>query len=518
MAAIQQPALPPSNQFSSQLPVVPLQPRIQQQQSWDCCSILFNMIEVIAQLAIRAIFVFANILMTAAVLPFTWHSVAVPLIAIGSTVMAAFFFPGFQLLVPSNEKIQAPRPLPTPANGLYPDNYPIGSPVGYNRMGQNCAFNAAAHFLDCEPRAAAWVRQTAVADRIDLASFIQYLNQHRTPQDLITSFQQYVALQPPEHPSVPEMFVEFLNQYQSPVQIQDAVRRIRGVFSLFQNCLPSFYRANDEAINQRKGVSEGRSENLRASLSAISPSTIPASNFEQTDAGEIITQILDFAPDDLKMHVERTYHFNMTEGLPPMAQPRQPLQQREAMLTLPLDRTVQNGTSLETLLQAALRSTAVEPQRYLGNDHQFHDYPVSGVVTEFVEPPAVVRFQLNRFTFETPAPSFLSKWLPSIFPPLNWRGIKLNTLITCPDEIDIPVRGRGNIRYRLAGFVTQDGTFSRGHYTSGEVRNGHKFLHNDSQVTHVESPEHQEYWDHQLSSAYLLCYVPVHPVPAQPVQ
>ncbi|MBX7065877.1 MAG: ubiquitin carboxyl-terminal hydrolase [Parachlamydiales bacterium] len=489
------------------------QPQAAPQPSCDCCSMMLYVAEAVVQVAVRSIFIFANILMTAALLPVAWHWIALPLVAVGSTSMAAFFFPSFQVLAPSGDRIPVPRPVPMPANGLYPEHYPLGSPVGYRRLGQNCAFNSIAHFFDSDPQVSEWVRRPAVADGIDLPGFIQFLNRHRPPAEMIAEFQQYVAAQPHVRPTIPVLFSQFLAQYQPPAPIQAEVRRVRGIFQLFQNILPNFFRANDEAIGARRAVSQGRSEFLRAGMSAIL-GTIPASNFEQTDAAEIARGLLDFAPDAMKPLVRRTYNYNM-DGLPAMAEARLPRQERETLLTLPLDRTTPAGTPLQTLYERFLRNTAVEPQRYMGVDGQPHEYPVTEVVAEFIEPPPVLRFQLNRFTHEQPIPSLLSRWFPSVFPPIGWRGVKLDTQIQFPEEFAITLADGRISRYRLASFVTHDGTFSSGHYTSGEIRGGQKFLHNDSHVTHVATQEAQEYWNAQLQSAYLVCYVPAPDAPAQ---
>lgn len=488
------------------VPALPVQPA---QQGFNCCSMLTYLAEAVVQLAVRTIFIVANILVAAALMPIAWHWIVLPIVAIGSTTLAAFFFPNFQVMAPRIGRLPMPRPHPMPADGLFPAHYPAGSPVGFNRLGQNCAFNAAAHFWDSDPLTAAWVRQPSVPEGIALPDFLAFLNRYNPPAELIAAFQQYVDQQPQPRPAIPLSFTHFLAQYQAPAAIQAEVRRIRGTYQLFQTILPNFYRACDEAVHARRAVSLGRSEFIRAGMSAVL-ATIPPNNYEQTDAGEIVRGLLDFAPDAMKPLIEKTYHYNM-DGLPAMAEPRQPRQERMTVLPLPLDRTTPNGTPLETLIQRAQRNTTVEAQRYMGVDGQRHEYPVVEEVTEFIEPPPALRFQLNRFTHERPIPSLLSRWLPAIFPPINWRGVKLNTEIEIPDQLAITLRDGRVCQYRLASYVTHNGSYSSGHYVSGEVRGAERYFQNDAQVTHIETPEDQENWNAHKRQAYLLCYVPVPP-------
>ncbi|MDE3048049.1 MAG: ubiquitin carboxyl-terminal hydrolase, partial [Verrucomicrobiota bacterium] len=466
-----------------------------QQASASCCTILYDLAEGIAQIAIRALYVFAQVFIAAAILPISWHWLALPAVAIGSIVLAGFFFPRFRMLASGAYAGSAVRPLN--ANTLHPATYPDGSPVGYARLERNCAFNATAHFLDSDPLIAAWMRQKAVPDAIDLPGLIQYLTERQMPAEAIQAFQEYVAAQPPGS-SMPELFDRFIRQYQCPATLEAAVRPIANAFRFFQFVLPQFYQQNDEAVAARRALSPGKSETLRASMSAITAAISP-NNGEETDAGEICDAILAFAPDELKVHTERTYRFNL-QGLPEMLERRLPFQERSALLHLPLNRNIVNGTPLTALMQRFFDDPESESHRYRGVDGVDHNYPVDRVETRFVEPPCALRFQLKRFAFEQPKPSCCPLFSCFASP---GGGVKLDTKIECPDEISLTLQDRRVCRYRLASFVTHLGPYERGHYVSGEVRQGRKFLQNDSLVTLVETPEHQALWNDQLQSAYL---------------
>lgn len=513
----------------SQLPTQQPPQNLSFQEPVTCCSVLCNLAEMVGQLAVRAIFVFATIFTSAVLLPIAWHWIVLPITTLGSISLAAFFFPRFHLMLGGEAMPTIPRPVSLPSNGLLPESYPPGSAIGYNRVGQNCAFNAMAHFFDLDPGIGAWMRQRLVEPGVSLDAFLQVLAQYQPPVTMVEQFRLFVAAQlqliaaqqpppaegtrpNPEQRSIPDLFSLFLRQYQPPQEELGEVRRIKSIFDLFQHVLPEFYGASDRDAQARRAVSTARSDTIRTALSGISLDISP-SNGEQEDAGVIARALFNFLPLDQQVHIETTYHYNMN-GLPPMLEAPQPQRTHWPLLQLPFERTDPDGISLETLVNRYCRHSQSHSLRRSGQDGQLYNYPVDSVSVEFVEPPPALRFQLNRFTDETLSPGILSRLLPSVFPPVTWQGVKLDTQVAMPDRLSIRLQN-GQIRnYVLAGFATHTGSYNSGHYTSGEIRGGRKYLHNDALVTLVETPETEALWEHQKNSSYLVCYLPEHP-PAQ---
>lgn len=519
---------PPQN-FSIQEPVT-------------CCSVLFDLAEVIGGLAVRALFVFATILTTAVLFPIAWHWIVLPITTLGSISMAAFFFPKFHLTSTPDTSPMNPRPSALPANGLLPESYPPESAIGYNRVGQNCAFNAMAHFFDLDPRMGAWMRQRFVDPGIGLEPFIQALARFQAPAIMIEQFRQFVNAPPPAGTvrpnSIPDLFSLFLRQREQqlreaaarpdqscsslsslqnqPSQAElEEIKRVNSNFHLFQYVLPNFYETSDRDAHARRAVSAARSDTIRTALSGISP-LIPPSNGEQTDAGDIARALLDFLPPDQKVHIETAYHYNMN-GLPQMQEAPQPQRARCTLLELPLEVTDPDGIPLETLVNRYCRQSQSNSLRRLGVDGQPHDYPVNEATVEFVEPPPALRFQIKRFTWQSLLPSIWSQLFPSLFPPVTGQGVKLNTQVAMPDRLSIRLQNGQICNYVLAGFATHTGSYNSGHYTSGEIRGGRKYLHNDSLVTLVENPETEGFWERRKNSSYLVCYLPEPPL-NQPAQ
>jgi hypothetical protein len=490
-------------------PQLPLQQQsVPFQAPVTCTSVLFDLAEVVVSLAVRALFVFATIFTTAFLCPLAWHWIVLPITTLGSISMAAFFFPKLPLSSTPDTLPVGPRPVDPPLSGLLPENYPPESAIGYNRIGQNCAFNAMAHFFDLDPALGAWMRQRFVDPAIGLEPFIQELARFRPPAGMIEQFRQFINAPQPaqtQRPnSLPDLFNLFLRQYQPLQEERDNAKRFKSTFELFQYVLPNFYEASDRDAHARRAVSTARSDTIRTALSGIFPYISP-SNGEQTDAGDIARALLDFLPPNQKAHIETVYHYNMN-GLPPMLEAPRPQRMHCPLLELPLESTDPDGIPLETLVGRYCRHAQVEPQRRLGIDGQSYNYPVNETTVAFVDPPPALRFQIKRFTGQMAQPSFFQRIFFSA--QAEWQGIKLNTQVAMPDRLSIRLQN-GEIRnYVLKGFATHTGSYHSGHYTSGEIRAGRKFLHNDTLVTLAENPETESLWQRQLNSSYLVCYLP----------
>ncbi len=502
------------------------QPRPVQQGPSPCLQMLYQLSEVIIQVAIRALFIAAHILMAAWLLPLSWHWVALPIVALGSTVLAAFFFPQFSVIGLGDVRPKTPLlpPVRRGVNGQIPEHYPDGSPVGYRNEGENCAFNSVAHFLDSNPNLAQWLR-SPVTDETDWPTFLAFLGTYLPPAALRDQFEQYVAQQPDPKPSVKRMFHQFLENYVPNVVDRVQTDRIKNTFAHLERAHPvfkPFYQANDAAVQNRRAVSDGRSGDLRAVLAQVNP-LIEEGNV-QTSADFIATPVLDILmPETMKTVIERTVHYNM-QGLPPMAEPSPPQVERVGLLPLDIDSN-DPAPTLERLIQNSFNYGNVDPRTEMGVDGVKRDYPIERISVEFLEAPPALWFWLKRFRQEPPPEGLYNQFLAYMhreFPkfssyalqrPIGYRDIKINTPVQCPEEITIRLKNGQQLQYRLSSFVTHQGMADRGyrHYVSGEIRVGHKFYENDSVTTLVENQADQDNWDDQLQHSYLLSYLPVPP-------
>lgn len=480
----------------------------------NLCSRLYELAEAIAQIAVKILFVTASILMAASAFPITWHAIVIPVVAIGTSVLAGFFYPQpnpiqgalFGLLPP------LVRPVQALANGELPADFPADAPRGFqNRGTQNCAFNSMADLLECEPELAHFNRHP-LTDDIDLPGFRNFLAGYNPPAHLVAQFDAYVAAAAAPHPPIPTMFATFIDAYQPPIGDHNAVNAIRSTYHnlrLVQRPFSEFYRAYDEAVAARQAHSRGNAQNLRVALNQVTALVDPSPH-HQMDVSEAMGPYLDLLPDPLKAKVRTTYHFN-TAGLPDMLEVPQPKEERVGYFSLPI-----KGNNLNELFHSYCNGTEHEPQRYFGVDGKRHDYPVDRVTVRLLEPPPALRFHIKRFGFEMPPVSWYSRWFPKLFPPLGARGIKLDPPIDFPPEYTLTLENGQVHKYRLAAFINHHGTTpGGGHYTDARIVGGNKYLKSDEEVTLV-TPEHQGVWDERLQHAYFLDYLLVPPEPAAP--
>jgi hypothetical protein len=482
---------------------------VQEGRRQDVCSKASCVIEVITQIAVRVLFIAANILMAAAAFPVTFHGVMIPIVAIGATTLSGFFFP--DALAVRRPVFGALPPLIRPvrmlAQGGLPIGYPENCPRGYMREGQNCALNSSAHILDSIPLIAAWLRNP-ITQQTDLPTFLNVLAGYDAKPDLLAQFNAFVNAQPQPRLPVVTMFRDFMSEYQPPQNQAVDFRRIKRVFEdllILQKPFSEFFKANDDAIRAHQMVSAGNSQNLRIALSQVSAIIDPSSHV-QIDAAEALRLVLDVLPDHFKTRIETTRLMNEA-GLPPIAEPPPPKEERVPFLTLALDPSHPHK-GLQELLEDHCNNTNNEPARYKGNDGAMHEYPVESEIVKFIDPPPFLFLHLKRFSSEKPPISWWSRFLPSLFPPLQWRAVKIDTPVINPERISVTLKNGRVCQYELKSFLNHLGKDGSGHYTSSQILNGNKFRMNDTQVSMVD-PAHPEQWDEDLRHAYFLCYLPV---------
>lgn len=477
---------------------------------------LAELAEIIFQIAFRIFFVMSNVLMGSALFPLTWHWLTLPMIALGSSSLAAFFFPHTRLLAECWQRMEIGQSLHRPGlRRQWPQNYPDESPVGYtNRTVADCAFNATAHLFDSNPQLSQWFRRSFGEGMSD-QDFCAFLEGYDFPRGVIAAqFRAFLNDLPAEDRELPiqNLFSRFLDQ----PEWRDS--QIKAIFDAHA-VLRQFYLQNDQAVAQRTSVSSGNSNTLRVALSRVN-ALIDHENV-QTSADYIGTAVLDYMmPRSMRASLEKTVVFDLAL-VPPMRDPVPPVSEIVGLIPLGIDRDDPHP-QLEGLIDRTFNcSQGIEDRVYEDINGVPRPYRVLREETRFVESPPALHFWIKRFTYERAPTGWYNQILTYMyekFPkfskmcfqnPIGYREIKIDTPVECPQEIRVPMRNGTHCRYRLASFVTHTGGDNRGHYTSGEIRAGRKFIENDASVTLVENQAHRRDWNDQLSQAYLLCYLKV---------
>lgn len=470
--------------------------------------------EVITQIAVRALFIAANVLMAAAAVPMSLHGVVVTVVAIGSTALAGFFFPNFTILQGPLFGLMKPLVLPVrlPANGEIPAGYPENGPRGFIREGQNCALNASAQVLDSAPQIAQWLRNPISQD-IDMPAFLNFLAEYDVRPHLVAQFTAHVDAQPHPQMPIPTMFDQFLQNYQPPEADRDAFAAFKGTFEnlrILHGPFSEFYRAKDAAVHARQMVSQGNSQNLRLAASQASVLIDPSSRV-QLDAVEFLELVYGILPNRLKTRIETVRHMN-TAGLPAIAEPPLPKEDRVPFISVALNPDRPNA-SLPELINGHCNNTRNEPAKYTGVDGVRREYPVERETVSFLEASPGIGFQIMRFEHEKPAVSWLSRWLPWVFPPQLGRAVKRESPVEIPERMTITLKNGQVCNYQLTSFLNHHGSYGGGHYTSAETVDNHKYMMDDTLVTLVD-PAHPEQWNQALRQAYFVWYQLVPPAPA----
>lgn len=491
----------------------------------------FKTAEQIAQMAIRLLFVSTSILMAAYVAPLAVHTFIVTTVALGSACLSGFFFPSPKPYLGGFAQApqRVPEPLPLPGHG--PVQMPEGAPRGLMNTGNNCFLNSLVHLFDADPQLAAWLRTPLN----DLESFIDFMNDYPQPPNFMNQFRVYIAqrqaqaeaqpqaeqeqagAQPPvvHMPSVVNQFRDFINQYAiDPEHARvfnnlsdsfDAVYKIQIPFS-------KFLREYDNAIENNLPMSQGNSQALRHALINFKP-WLPHGNI-QMDASEIMGFILEVLPRRMDMQIEVTKNLRNPYGAD-----RAPINTPPIVTIGPkIELTIPDGNGPIALADVFnswyLERTEHEPVRRLGEDGVQRNYPIQSCSNKFLAPPPALRISLKRFV--APPSSLMTSVCSYFWPALQY--VKRDTPVDAPEIFTIRTNNGQEHQYRLVSYVTHLGmSRESGHYVSGEIKNGQKYLESDSRVRHVQTDAHRAEWKEQLRGAYLLNYVPI-PEDQVPVQ
>ncbi len=475
---------------------------IQSPSHWEppssCLDRASRIVELTYQLAIRALFISANILMASCAFPIHLHRIVIPIVAAGASLLAGFFFsPSDQ----AQELILSPLPPLIRAIKDGSNDLPLDAPRGYVNAGQNCAINSLSHVLNSESPIAHFLRHP-VEQNIELSAFNQFLNRYLALPSFVAAWDAYVEAQPQPCPSVPGMFSQFLEEHVSSgesriffINFKEKMKNLQ----VLQSAFSAFFRANDEALEARQSVSAGDSQTLRTAMNLVSEMIDPNSNV-QLDAAEPMRLVLDVLPDDLKLKIETAYDYD-TEGLPQMLEIPSPKVETAGFLTLAIEsESVQVPLTVQSLFNRYCNSEGIEPHRRWSEAESECDYPVKSARVAFLEAPPALRFQIKRFRQERVEPS----WYSRLFGVVAWRGVKLTTPVRAEEELQVVLKDGQTRIYRLASFIHHRGSYDGGHYIAGRIINGSTYLISDKQVTLVD----QEQWIAHLNQAYYLCYLP----------
>ncbi len=415
---------------------------IQRDWSPPLCTRLCRVADTIGQLVIPLLFIGASILTAALACPAVIHAVILPLVAIGASALAAFFFSKrssiHQILFAPPSSPVAPIEL---VNGKMPEGIPADAPRGFYNQSNNCALNAILQMANRDPGLARWMREP----------------------------------------------------------LDDQVPILNNNLLILKQTLHAFYEANDKAVAEGLGQSQGNSQDVRNALHLISNHAIPASPAAQIDAMEALEYVLTLAPDSLKSRIETTYTFSPeVQRILPMDQLPASKVERVGFLSLPLEKNGDQTPTLEWLFDRYRDNPNAEPQRRYDQNGVSCDYPVDNVHIDLIDPPPALRFHIKRFTQQRTLGV--------------WHTVKLHTPVESPQQFTVNLKDGRQQTYRLSAFVEHHGEYGGGHYTSNCIgSDGTKYIMNDSRISRMDpnNPKHQEAWKKSLEQAYLLCYVPV---------
>ncbi len=443
---------------------------------------LLGLAEVIFQVAFRIFFIMAHVAMAAAIFPFSWHVIALPIAAVGSGVMASFLFPEETWLRPISETFSPVMDSLKALNdqSLLPAHYPAGSPVGYKNKIADSAFNATAHFFDSNPKLAEWLRRPLGEGEIPTRLIQLLSNEYGLRPSVAEKFLAFVHNYPERHLSARTMFFKFLEKNPE----FEGAEQIRDLFNA-HDALRAFYKANDEAVRDKRAISQGNSAVLRNVLTRLNGAAFP----DEVSADEVSRLVLDhIAPRQFRSYIETTY-----PGLP---------QVDKTMVGLhPLH--ISEGGPKD--LQALVDGYCTDARRQI----------------RFSEAPSALHLWIKRVKDVPPPAGCYNRFLRGMHkrypnfsefalqrPKLATKG-RIDTPIQRPEEISIPLKDGKRQRYQLKSYVTHLGKANSGYYVSGEIRGEHRFRENDTIVTLVETEKDQAHWNEELSQADLLCYLPV---------
>jgi hypothetical protein len=407
--------------------------------------------KTVAQLAMRIIFPLATVVMFASVLPITFSAILLPVAAIGSSFLSAFFFqPDTFYPLPASRPSESllrdiPRPLnPHPPPALVATLAP-NAPRGIGNASNNCWLNSDLQLLNSDPFIHEWIRNPLP--------------------------------QPPAN--------------LSPVASEDYKK-----FAITHLAFQNFFKAYDDASVRDRAVTPGSSQTLRMAIHRQRSWAISNSQHRQEDAHEGVSAILDYLPDTQRIRCEVRTHRN-TAGLPAIQGHPDGIVSNEELpwcLQLPITGA---APQMQEMIRAYCDERVTDPintelESVDGNNRR---YPITRIERTFLEAPPTLRLQIKRFNWQKPPNIRLTRipHLDYLFPQLQGRTVKNNIAIQIPLQLPLTLADGTVQNYRLKSFNCHMGeTPNSGHYTAYSRVGEQWYFENDSFVQPVELPALQK--------------------------
>jgi len=457
-----------------------------------------NILRTIVQIAIKILYVFAFVLMTAAIFPL--DSVFIPGIAIGASVLTSFFFksrcesapPIFKRLpslLSSSKKPEKKTGVEIAPPLL--SEIQEGKPVGLYCSGMNCSFNAFIHFLNSDPEAAKRLRFSFS----DLPAFENFLTPLHPPSDLIEAFRHYLGAQKqPQKLTI--AFKQFIAgsktlQKEAAPFIQFAKNYNRSL--MIVRSLSKLFAAYDRAIQENRSIADTNTHSLRHALSRDNFSISPSEKIQQ-DPAELLKIIFDLLPDSHQIAYESAVHYDIN-GLPPIEGLPDGIERREEKTWCFSLEIKEKQPQLQKMFHdfCHRQSENFRKEFLTANGKRGYYWPKQEELL-FTKAPPVLRFHIKRF--EKSSGPIVNRVLR--------RQVKNDTPIEIPSTFGLKLKDGTVQNYRLTSLVNCEGAaLSNGHFIAGRILNGQRYIINNHKV----SPVDLQTWEEQvLPQAYLLSY------------
>lgn len=405
------------------------------------------------------------------------------------------------------DSVSANQQPPVLVTQQQPAEPPVLNQVcGLRNRGMNCAFNSVAQFLNSDPVLAEWFRNPLTAE-MTLQEFEQFLAGYNPGQELIDQFRLYVGNQPQNPPPIPILFRTFLNEnrqtFRNLHETYESLIRIQEPFS-------QFFDAYDQAVQGNLDVAAAAdSQRLRLAVHQVNQQ-ISESPYVQEDAPEILTSVLNVLPNEQHICIQESYHYN-TEGMPAIQGCPDGISvkppENQGYLTLEI-KSDNQPPRLDQMI-ADYFDHDIETGdgvRFQGVDGVERRYIPDHCSRTLLRTPTALRFQIKRFYVEEPPRTWLTRWLPNLFPHLPYKTEKRETPVEVPDEITLTLADGTRQRFQLTSFINQHGSsMGSGHYTCSRIIDNQRYMLDDSRV----SPIDEINWEENLKRAYLICYLPI---------
>lgn len=444
---------------------------------------VLHVAKIIAQIAVRIIFIIGSVVVTAAALPVEFYAIGLPIAALVSAAVSSLFFqePAPQPLTPPLEEPDASHevPLDIPHSAAIPSKH---TPRGLDNLSNNCAFNSLVHLLESDPAMAALLRAPMTKEEVVKAVKREVENYEDAvlAAQKIQELDDYLKGTPLDGSKKKPYLVE---RYENTLAILDALR--------------SFFTKYDAAIANDQRLVFG-SQELREAVSKVNSQINPSARVQE-DAAECLNPLLDFLPQFTPAEVKVTHHFDLSpfDAINRPDNATSVKNESYKMFQLSLKQGDDQPLHLQQMLDYACDCPELDEKKlkFTGKDGVVKECLANRTVLGFEEAPVQgLYLQLKRFEHKGQAQ-------------------KNDAPVIIPPTLTISVKGTPKT-YQLASFVHHGGSTPKsGHYIAGRIINGERYWISDSDVIPVDHSGEQwtQRWERHLAQAYLLCYVPQSP-------